>query len=230
MKRIKIALLVAMGGLVSACGAPGVPGNSAPFEATPLSSANVPLEQAMAFSGAPIAAPLTDVHVEAISIAVPRSLTVSEANRYLPKGDIVWRGDPIGDRYAQVAAIFDAAMAKGAQSVKGATPVALDIKVTRFHALTEKARYSVGGVHNITFDLTLRDPGTGAVLAETRTVHADLDAFGGRAAIAADARGQTQKVRITNHLAEVIRQELTHADGFQNPRLGIVQAMNYQQK
>ncbi|WP_299692412.1 DUF6778 family protein [uncultured Tateyamaria sp.] len=228
MKRIKITLLLMMGGLVSACGAPIVPTNTAPFEATPLSSANAPVEAAA--QAIPAAAPLTDVQVKAITITVPRSLTVSEANRYLPKGDIVWRGDPIGDRHQQVADIFDTAMTRGAQSVNGTLPVSLDITVKRFHALTEKARYSVGGVHNITFELTLRDPETGAALAETREVHADLDGFGGQQAINADAQGQTQKVRITDHLAEVIRQELTRAEGFQNPRLGFVQAMNHQQK
>ena len=94
MKRIRIAVLLAMGGLVSACAAPTVPGKSAPFEATPLSSTSAPAEQATN----------------------------------------------------------------------------------------------------------------------------------------ADARGQTQKVRITDHLAEVIRQELTTAEGFANPRLGFIQAMNNQQK
>ncbi|WP_415920368.1 DUF6778 family protein [Tateyamaria sp. SN6-1] len=225
MKRIKIALLLAMGGLVSACGAPVVPTSTAPFEATPLSSVNAPAGQIEA-----VRAPLTDVTVDAITIRVPRSLTVSEANRYLPKGDIVWRGDAIGDRHQQVADIFNTAMTRGTEALDGALPVALDIEVQRFHALTEKARYSVGGVHNITFALTLRDPKTGVPLAEPRIVHADLDAFGGKQALQADARGQTQKVRITAHLAEVIRQELTRAEGFENPRLGFIQAMNHQQK
>ena len=228
MKRIKMTLLLMMGALVSACGAPVVTSNQAPFEATPLSSANAPVEQVELASAS--VSPLTDVQVRSITVTVPRSLTVSEANRYLPKGDIVWRGDPIGDRHAQVAAIFDAALTKGAQAVNGTLPVALDVEVSRFHALTEKARYSVGGVHNITFYLTLRDPETGVALSETRVVNADLDGFGGQQAVDADARGQTQKVRITNHLAEVIRQELTRPEGFQNPRLGFIQAMNHQQK
>tara|TARA_B100000780_G_C20769932_1_gene305734 strand:+ start:100 stop:264 length:165 start_codon:yes stop_codon:yes gene_type:complete len=42
----------------------------------------------------------------------------------------------------------------------------------------------------------------------------------------AEARSLTQKIRITNHLAEVIRQELTSQDGFQNPKLGFIQALN----
>ncbi len=51
-------------------------------------------------------------------------------------------------------------------------------------------------------------------------------AFGGQQALRAEARGLTQKVRIINHLAEVTRHELSHADGFKNPKLGFIQALN----
>ena len=216
MKRFKLVMLLVMGGLVSACANTDVASRNAPFEATPLSASTQAQE----------IAPLTDVRVETITVRVPRSLSVSEANRYLPSSDIVWREDPIGDRHAQVATIFHSAMQKGTEALDGAAPVALDIEVARFHALTEKARYTTGGVHNINFVLTLRDPETGVILGEPRKVRADLDAFGGQQALQAEARGQTQKVRITNHLAEVIRQELTSVEGFQNPQLGLFQAMN----
>ncbi|MCB4379284.1 hypothetical protein FZX02_02220, partial [Synechococcus sp. MU1644] len=69
-------------------------------------------------------------------------------------------------------------------------------------------------------------PKTGALLTEPRLVRADLDGFGGQQALQAEARGLTQKVRITNHLAEVIRQELTTVEGYKNPQLGFIQAMN----
>ncbi|WP_415403144.1 DUF6778 family protein [Tateyamaria sp. SN3-11] len=216
MKRFKLVTLLLMGGLVSACANTNVATRNAPFEATPL-SASIDVQEETK---------LTDVRVENITVRVPRSLSVSEANRYLPSSDIVWREDPIGDRHAQVANIFHAAMTQGTAPLDGAAPVALDIEVARFHALTEKARYTTGGVHNINFVLTLRDPETGVILGEPRKIRADLDAFGGQQALAAEARGQTQKVRITNHLAEVIRQELTSAEGFQNPQLGLIQAMN----
>ena len=62
--------------------------------------------------------------------------------------------------------------------------------------------------------------------ARMRTIKADLDAFGGRQAVLADARGDTQKVRITNHLAEVIRQELSNPEGYQNAQLGFFQIVN----
>lgn len=223
MQRLKLVVMLAMGGLVSACADTNVATrNTAPFQAASIAGAisTETLPAAMLVTSA------TDVRVDNITVRVPRALTVSEANRYLPKSDIVWREDPIGDRHAQVANIFHAAMHRGTEKLDGARAVALDIEVKRFHALTEKARYTTGGVHNIVFNLTLRDAETGAQIAETRRVRADLDAFGGREALAAEARGQTQKVRISDHLAEVIRQELTTAEGFKNPQLGLIQAMN----
>ncbi|WP_299149941.1 DUF6778 family protein [uncultured Tateyamaria sp.] len=216
MTRIKLVLLLALGGLVSACGNTNVATRNAPFDA-PRLGATPQVQQVL---------PLGAVRVEDVTVRVPRSLTVSEANRYLPKSDIVWRDDPIGDRHAQVGAIFYEAMTRGTAALDGARGVALDIEVLRFHALTEKARYSFGGVHNINFKLTLRDAETGTLLAEPRMVRADLEGFGGDQAIQAEARGQTQKVRITDHLAEVIRQELTQAEGFQNPQLGFIQSLN----
>jgi hypothetical protein len=216
MKRMKLAMLLVMGGLVSACASSDTATRNAQFE-------QVPLPSAAALQATPA---VMDMRVETVTVRVPRALTVSEANRYLPSGDIVWRGDPIGDRHAQVATIFYDATKRGSAALDGETPVALDIEVSRFHALTEKARYTIGGVHNINFILTLRHAETGAVLGEPRHIRADLDAFGGKEALAADARGQTQKVRISDHLAEVIRQELTTEDGFKNPQLGLLQAMN----
>lgn len=224
MQRLKLAVLLVMGGLVSACANTNTTTRNAPFEAAPLPATATTTAQPVITSGE--IASQTNVRVENVIVRVPRALSVSEANRYLPSSDIVWREDPIGDRHAQVAAIFHGAMEQGTAALDGATPVELDIEVARFHALTEKARYTTGGVHNINFTLTLRHAETGALLGEPRRVRADLAAFGGRHALAAEARGQTQKVRITNHLAEVIRQELTTADGFQNPQLGLIQAFN----
>jgi len=221
MKRMKLVLLLVMGGLVSACANTNVASRNVAYEAPALSFAETSVAEPT-----PQLAPLTDVRVESLTVRVPRALSVSEANSYLPKADIVWRGDAIGDRHAQVAAIFDNAMRRGIEPLAGRIPVALDVKVLRFHALSEKARYTVGGVHNINFELTLRHAETGALLTEPRVVRADLDGFGGQQALQAEARGLTQKVRITNHLAEVIRQELTTMDGYKNPKLGLIQAMN----
>ncbi len=164
--------------------------------------------------------------VVAVNVSVPETLRVSEANRYYPGGDIVWREDPIGNRHEQVRAIVAAGISQGTAEFQGAREVTLDIVVTRFHALTEKARYTVGGVHAIQFDLVLRDAATGALLNEPRRIKADFDALGGQAAIAAEARGVTQKRRITNHLAFVIQQELGRPGGYAERDTGLIGALN----
>lgn len=212
MKTIKLMMLLGLGALVSACGGTAPVTRAAPFE--PLA----------AEAQAPTA--LEPVTITAINVQVPRSLKVSEANRYIPAGDIIWRGEPIGDRHAQVQALFEEAFSRTAANMVGPREVIVDVRVMRFHGLTEKARYSVGGVHNIEFDLMFRDAQTGLVLGEPRRVRADLAAFGGQQAIEADAAGQTQKVRITAHLAEVLRQEIMQPGGHQTAKLGLIQRLN----
>ncbi len=175
----------------------------------------------------PVVAGQARVKVKSVNVTVPRSLKVSESNSYLPSGDIVWREDPIGDRHAQVQAIVQNALDTGVASLNGPVPVRLDIEVVKFHALTEKARYTTGGVHAITFNMSIRDAESGELLAPVRKVRADLDAFGGAQALRAEANGQTQKVRISNHLAEVIRQELSDPRGHRPQKKGLIGALNY---
>ena len=181
------------------------------------------LDQSLPNDAAVIRSP---VSVKQVLVRVPRSLKVSERNSYLPRGDIVWREDPIGDRHAQVHKIVQDAMVQGVSVLHGPVPVNIEIEMKRFHALTERARYTTGGVHALTFDLAIRHAETGELVVPVRTIKADLDAFGGQQAILAEARGLTQKVRISNHLAEVIRQELTNAEGYRNAQLGIYQWMH----
>lgn len=224
MTFLKLVTLLGLTVSLAACANQDVTTRSVDFESTqaaasdsdPLSFADV---------DAPVAG-FPAVSVKQISVVVPRALEVSEANRYLPAGDIVWREDPVGDRHAQVQKIFEAGLGKGTQNLKGGTPVSLYVQVMRFHALTEKARYSTGGVHSIKFGLAVRDLNTGRILGQPRVIEADLNALGGRIALAAEAKGQTQKVRITDHLAEVIRQELTQTDGHKNAKLGLIQQLN----
>ena len=166
------------------------------------------------------------LNIRKVNVIVPETLVVSEANSYYPSGDIVWRGDPAGDRHAQVKSIFETAMARGTADMDDGEPVILDVQVFRFHALTEKTRYTIGGVHSIKFGVTLRDARTGALIGERRVVKADLRGFGGQQAIDAERQGQTQKVRITDHLATVIKTELAQEGGCIGQRLGLVQAIN----
>lgn len=143
-----------------------------------------------------------------IAVVVPEYLVVSEADVYIPKADIVWREDPLGDRRAQVKAIMEDALTRGTANMNG-RPVILAVQLSMFHALTERARETTGGRHNIQFDYVLLDAKTRAPIQTAKRVDASLAGFGGRKAYRAMREGQTQKVRITDHVAKVIREELT---------------------
>src|SRR6056297_1684040 len=207
MYLVKLIAALMLGLGLSACAGVETATRNAPLEAPALQPAAVPLD-------------VRDVRV-------PRSLTVSEANRYLPGGDIVWREDPPGDRHAQVAAILRQGLRRGVAGLpEGTVPVVLDVELSKFHALSEKARYTIGGVHAIQFTYTLRDPATGAALTEPRFVKADFKAFGGQKAVAFERRGITQKVRITEHLAQVIREELGAGQGYRAQATGLIGVLN----
>ncbi|MBY6054997.1 hypothetical protein KUV26_00930 [Leisingera daeponensis] len=221
MKFFRRIALVALGLTVSACATVDVPSRNLPFEPVPDAAIRVP----DGYEALPQTDPLPALRISRVAVTVPRSLKVSESNSYLPKGDIVWREDPHGDRYAQVQAIVQAAMEQGSAGLDGQIGAHLSVEVQRFHALTQKARYTTGGIHAITFKMRLTDPVTGALLRPEKVIEADLKAFGGARALEAMARGQTQKVRITGHLASVIRQELTKPGSYKNPRLGLLQAL-----
>jgi hypothetical protein len=223
MRLVKLIAALAFGALISGCASIDTPSRNASFGASQPPRASVAGE-----FGDPAAKVMPDYKVVEVNVTVPETLRVSEANSYLPKGDIVWREDPPGDRYSQVAAIVQDAMNRGTANVQGTVPVIVDVKVEKFHALTEKTRYSVGGIHSIRFILSIRSAQTGLLLEEPRAVQADMIGYGGDKAIAAERVGQTQKVRITDFLAHVIETELTSPDGFQNPRLGFIQILNHQ--
>lgn len=150
--------------------------------------------------------------VTTVNISVPRTLRVSEADELYPSADIVWRGDLAGDRHAQVGAVIGDAVTLGTRDLTRGRPTAVDITVVRFHALTEKARYFVGGVYSIRFQLTIRDALTGAVIDGPRLVNADIPAWGGRRALSDDIAGRGQRTMIVEALARTIRDELLITD------------------
>jgi len=152
--------------------------------------------------GPDIVAPAPDHTVVETTVVVPESLLVSEANILVPLADIVWRGDAPGDRHDQVRALFETALPPAGPS--DGMPVHAVIEVTRFHGLTERARYLTGGRYAISFVLTLTDPATGTVIAPPRLVRADLRAFGSPAGLAADS----EKALILRHLTGVLAAEL----------------------
>lgn len=146
--------------------------------------------------------------VKQVNVVVPKSLKVSEENTYLPSADIVWHGEPEGDRYAQIQRIVDQAMVQATQGMRTGKPVVLDVVVTRFHALTQKNRASIGGKHNLFYDVTVRDAATGAVLRPSARVNATVRGAGGAQAMAEEAVGRTQKVVITEALVASLQKEL----------------------
>jgi hypothetical protein len=142
-----------------------------------------------------------------VLVNVPDSLKVSEKNRYAPKGDIVWRGEPLGDRRKQVAAIMTTAIKGGARGLRGGKRVNFNVEMIEFHALSEKLRKSNinAGIHNISFTIEVVDSRNGRVIVAKQPIQADLIGYTGKQARELVAAGQTQKVRITNHVAAVIQ-------------------------
>lgn len=150
-------------------------------------------------------APAEGWRVSAVEVTVPRTLSVSEAEVFVPRADIVWREDPAGDRYDQVAAILKAAIGRGAAGLKGSRAVRLEATVTRFHAMTFTAETRApAGVHDVEFDIIARDARTGEVLAGPEHIEASFPAMTGPAMARARMAGQTQKSQISAHVARTI--------------------------
>lgn len=141
-----------------------------------------------------------------VQVDVPRSLKVSESKSLLPSADIVWREDPMGDRYTQVGNIMQAATLRGAQGLRGSRPVVISITVTRFHALTYEAELSNSdwGVHNIDFIAQVTDARTGEVLVPATQIRAETPAWSGARMREARRKGITQKSMISNHVAATV--------------------------
>ncbi len=152
---------------------------------------------------------LPAMRVVGFNVEVPGSLSVSEENSYKPVADIVWREDPPGDRHAQVRAIVEEAVRRGVDGLQGDLPVVLHVTVRQFHALTQRTRYTIGGTHAIDLLLSVTNARSGEVIIPPYLLRVRLEAYGGQKALAAEAVGLTQKVRIIRHLAGLIRQELT---------------------
>lgn len=150
----------------------------------------------------------TEYNVVGYEVTVPRDLLVSEADVYLPIADIVWHGDPEGDRYEQIKAIFDAALGRSTSDMTQGRPVEVLIQVHKFHALTPKTRATVGGNFAMHFYLTVYDAVTREVLDGPRMIIADTPASGGVRALREEKRGITQKSVITGRLVEVFDEEL----------------------
>ncbi len=144
--------------------------------------------------------------LNSVTVVVPANLTVSDQNLFAPNADIVWHGDPPGDRKTQVGAVLKTGVTQGASRLPGNMPVDIRITLERFHAVTPRAASRApAAVHNITYTAQVIDATTGAALTAPKRINADLQAYVREAALDAANKGQTQKVRITAHLAAVTR-------------------------
>jgi len=196
---VKVLKAVTFGAIIaalSACSAVDIVSRNAPLEAPRLGELSAPQV-------------VRDYALHSIRFAVPADMTVSEANSYYPIADIVWRGDPIGNRSQQINEIFQTSIRAAGQNMNGSIPMTVDVELVRFHSLKERTRFFVDGVNSIKFNMTIRNAEAGEVLDQSRFVNADFAARGGRAAMAADNQGQGQKVRITAHLTSLFFRELT---------------------
>ena len=144
--------------------------------------------------------------VKKVNVAVSENLTVSNSNTFAPNADIVWHGEPYGDRRAQVRRIMEDGISQGSGSLNGPRGVIINASVIHFHAVTPAAvARAPGAVHNIKYVVRVFDATTGAPLTEPQEIAADLEAYVGAAAVTAALEGNTQRVRIVRHLAHVTR-------------------------
>ena len=137
---------------------------------------------------------------------IPERLTVSEENKFAPNADVVWHGDVRGDRKAQVAAILESAGKLGTKDMKSGRNVHLVLQLEEFHGMTpialRKLKYS--GVYNIAMIASVHEGPTNKPIIEPTPIYADLEAFTGARFAQAEAEGNSQKKRVTNHIAAVL--------------------------
>ena len=135
---------------------------------------------------------------------VPEFLTVSNDNSLAPNADIVWHGEPFGDRKEQVAAILKEAVTNAVAPLSGPRAVAISIQVLHFHGVTPvSTNRAPGAVHNIRFRIVAYDARSIEPLTPIEVIDADLEANVGASAVTAALEGQTERVRIVDHLTRV---------------------------
>jgi len=141
--------------------------------------------------------------VSHVHVVVPPRLTVSDRDGLYPTSDIVWRGEPSGDRPAQITALFETAATQVQPTLLNGTPAIATITLERFHGVTERVQALGGGVYAIRFLLTLTDPVTGADLVPPEHVQADL---------VAPRHVVDERALLVDHLTRVLAAELSGGD------------------
>lgn len=143
-------------------------------------------------------------NVRQVIATVPEFLTVSNDNSFAPNADIVWHGEAFGNRKDQVAAIVKEAVTRASAPLSGPRNVAISTQILHFHGVTPVAtNRAPGAVHNIRFRAVVYDARTIQPLTPVEVIDADLEANVGAAAVTSALEGQTEKVRIIEHIARV---------------------------
>jgi hypothetical protein len=201
----RAALMLATAALLSACAGGDLVSRNAPFQSSLLNA-----QEGEAHAPVPLN---PSYRVVDVKVDVPASLTTSEQNGIKPRVDILWQEDPVGDRHAQVRELMTAALEEGVSSVNGSRDVVLEVVMTRFHALTKRTRYSIGGEHEVWMYVAVRDAKTGELLEPARRVGFD-HRVSAEQALENDAKGLNQRLEITALVKDMIRHELTRPRDF----------------
>lgn len=145
------------------------------------------------------AAQASQWRVRDVTVSVPETLTTSDENSPIPSADIVWQGEPAGDRRAQVAAILREGITAGSTGLGGKQPVTIAATVTKFHAITPEGErlirtFSNAGVDNIAYTVQVFDARSGAALTQPQAISAPMPASSAsnRAEIVAHIAAVTQ--------------------------------------
>ena len=153
---------------------------------------------------APAAAPLAGYRLATVEVD------------FAPDAEIEWCEDDLwrcDEPERRIAETFETGVRDGARDLlTGDRPARLEVTVAEFDSITLLSRITTGGVHYVGADFRLVDGDTGAVLAERAGLDFDLVALGRAAALIANLRGRTQRVRIAERIANVTRAWLAAAN------------------
>lgn len=144
--------------------------------------------------------------VSQINVTVPDRLTVSNQNTFYPNADIVWHGDPPGDRRAQVQKIVQDAARTATSGLRGGTPVVMNLTLEQFHGVSPiTLAQAPEAVYNMQFTGQIVDARSGAALTAPTYIFADAPALVGEAGVYAAQFGPSQTEQVTDHLVATFR-------------------------
>ena len=144
--------------------------------------------------------------VSKINVIMPASLTWSDINTYAPNYDVVWHGDPAGNRIEQVKKIVYDSARTATSGMRGSVPVIMNLTVQQFHGVTPiSLAEAPAAVYNMQFEAQVVDARNGAALTPPTKIFADAPALVGEEGLRAIQFGPSQKEQVTTHLVAVFK-------------------------